>query len=207
MRIRTLFFKIFVWFWLAMATVNIVFLLLTLSTTSENGWRRASVAGPMRMYAHTAAGVYEREGVPSLCDYLTSVKKVARLDAFFFNERDEEVSGKDPSLDIKNLAVQRLRGKDLEPYFLDTAPLVAQNVETADGHRYVLVAEIDTHRPEGALPRPPFPWLRFFGIRGAETHALFLRAMAVFLTAGLVCYGLARYLIAPLASFVQSRID
>jgi signal transduction histidine kinase len=153
----------------------------------------------MRMYAHTAAGVYEREGVPSLCDYLTSVKKVARLDAFFFNERDEEVSGKDPSLDIKNLAVQRLRGKDLEPYFLDTAPLVAQNVETADGHRYVLVAEIDTHRPEGALARPPFPWLRFFGIRGTETHALFLRAMAVFLTAGLVCYGLARYLTAPLA--------
>ena len=48
-------------------------------------------------------------------------------------------------------------------------------------------------------PRPPFPWLRFFGIRGAETHALFLRAMAVFLTAGLVCYGLARYLTAPLA--------
>jgi signal transduction histidine kinase len=199
MRIRTLFFKIFVWFWLAMATVNIAFLLSTVGTTSENGWRRASVAGPMRMYAHTAAGVYEREGVPSLCEYLIAVKKVARLDPFLFNERGEEVSGKDPSLDIKHLAAQRMQGKDLEPYFLDAAPLVAQNVKTGDGNRYVLVAEIDIHRPEGAPPRPPFPWLRFFGIKGAETHALLLRAMPVFLTAGLVCYGLARYLTAPLA--------
>jgi len=152
------------------------------------------------MYAHTAAEVYEREGVPSLCDYLTSVKKVARLSAFFFNEKGEEVSGKDTSLDMQNLAIQRLTGADLEPYISETAPLVAQNVETAGGHRYVLVATIDIPRPEGAQPGPFFPWLRFFGIRGTETHAsLLLRATAVFLTAGVVCYGLARYLTAPLA--------
>jgi two-component system sensor histidine kinase CpxA len=89
--------------------------------------------------------------------------------------------------------------RDLEPYFPDIASLTAQNVETTDGPRFVQVSEIDIRRPEESLPMPPSPWLRFFGIRGAETPSLFLRAMAVFLTAGFVCHRLAQYLTVPLA--------
>jgi signal transduction histidine kinase len=195
---RTLFFKIFVWFWLAMATVSIA-LIVSTATTSSRAERRPPMFGPpITMYAHTAASIYEREGVTALSDYIASVKKVARLDAFFFDERGEEISGRDPSLEIKDLAAQAARKNDPQPYFPGEAPLVAQSIRTPGSHRYVLVAEIEPCRPDRAGPGPPFPWLRFLDIGNTGARALLLRLTAVLTAAGIVCYGLAHYLTAPL---------
>ncbi len=198
MPMRTLFFKIFLWFWLAMATVSIA-LIVSTATTSSRANRLAPMIGrPITMYAHTAAGIYEREGLAALSDYIASIKKVARLDAFFFDEQGEKISGRNPSAEVKGLAAQVARTKDAEPYIPETGSLVAQSIRTPGGHHYVLVAEIEP-RPFGrGGPRAPSPWLRFLGIGHAGTRALLLRLTVVLMTAGIVCYGLARYLTAPL---------
>jgi two-component system sensor histidine kinase CpxA len=150
------------------------------------------------MYADRAANIYERQGESALSDYINSVKKVAGLDAFFFNERGEEISGRNPSPGVKDLAAQACRKNDPKPSFSGKDPLVAQSVRTPGRHRYVMVAEVMPCGLNRPGPGPPFPWLGFLGIGNTGARALFLRLAAVLAAAGTVCYGLAHYLTAPL---------
>jgi HAMP domain-containing protein len=198
LRVQTLFIKIFVWFWLAMATVSIALIVTTATTSSGTEHHPPKFGPPVTMYADRAANIYERQGVSALSDYITSVKRVAAIDAFFFNERGEEISGRNPAPEVKDLAAQAVRRNDPKPYFSGNVPLVAQSVRTPDRHRYVMVAQIVPCRRDRPGPGPPFPWLGFLGIANTGARALFLRLAAVLAAAGIVCYGLAHYLTAPL---------
>jgi two-component system, OmpR family, sensor histidine kinase CpxA len=198
LRVQTLFIKIFVWFWLAMATVSIALIVTTATTSSGTEHHPPKFGPPVTMYADRAANIYERQGVSALSDYITSVKRVAAIDAFFFNERGEEISGRNPAPEVKDLAAQAVRRNDPKPYFSGNVPLVAQSVRTPDRHRYIMVAQIVPWRRDRPGPGPPFPWLGFLGIANTGARALFLRLAAVLAAAGIVCYGLAHYLTAPL---------
>jgi two-component system sensor histidine kinase CpxA len=195
---RTLFFKIFVWFWLAMATVSIVLIVSTATTSPGPRWRSPMIGRPLMMHGRMAARIYEQEGEAALSDYIASVAKVTRLDPFMFNEHGQEISGREPSAAIKELAAQALQRGEPEPILSEKAQVVAQNIYTPSGNRYVLIGRFDPQQLSRAPRRPPFPWLRIFGFGDTETSTLLLRLAAVLGAAGIVCYGLARYLTAPL---------
>ena len=77
---------------------------------------------------------------------------------------------------------------------------MAQSVASPAGSRFVLAGNIRARFPGNppGRPRRPPPILRALGILDADIQTQVLRILAVFLTAGLVCYGLACYLTAPL---------
>ena len=187
---RSLFSKIFLWFWLALALVGAVLVFAVAATQSEAEearWREATGTAA-RIYAQTAADTYEDAGANALVIYLQRVESTARVSTRVFDERGAEVSGRDATLEARRLAeVARLAEGGAEPVFdlsrrVEQIALVAQPVYGRYGARYVLVSEVPRKHP---------------ALLFAEPGAWLLRLGAVLLTAGLVCYGLARYLASP----------
>jgi signal transduction histidine kinase len=95
---------------------------------------------------------------------------------YFFNDRGEELSGRKPPPTAQKLAARsRQSGKAGTPFSF-SGPWHAHAILTAGGRHYVLVSQ---------------------GKHPLQLSALALRLIVVFITAGIVCYGLARYLTAP----------
>ena len=187
---KTLFLKIFVWFWLAMAVVGSALLIAVAVTQSdpvEARWRYMTGTA-VRVYAQTAAEMYEREGTDALVIYLERVERASRMRATLFDERGVEMSRQVAPEDTKRLAALARSTSDGDNTLFDfpTRPapvtLIAQRVYGPNGATYVLVSEV--HRTDHADLL-------------ADVSALVFRLGAVLLTAGLVCYALARYLAAP----------
>ena len=186
----SLFLKIFIWFWLAMALVGLALVVATATTPLdpvEKRWRHMTGTA-VRIYAQTAAEMYERDGPDALVIYLQRVEQTAQMRTRIFDERGEEMSGRGATTETKRLAELAHRTRDGDGALFDfpTKPapvaLIAQRVSGPRGTVYVLVSELPRNRLAALL---------------AEPGVLLFRLGAVLLTAGLVCYGLARYLAAP----------
>src|SRR5262245_23154155 len=102
----SLFLKIFVWFWLAMALVCIALLIaiaLTESDRTESQWRQMTGTA-VRVYAQTAAELYERDGQGALVIYLQRVENTAGIETRIYDATGVEVSGRTATQGTKQLA-------------------------------------------------------------------------------------------------------
>ncbi len=187
---QSLFSKIFLWFWSAITLVVLALVVATATTQSdpvEARWRYMTGTA-VRIYAQTAVEMYERDGTDAMVVYLRRVEQTAQMRTAMFDERGGEMWGRGTSVEARRLAgVAHSRREDEDAIFEfqnrpEPVALIAQRINGAGGARYVLVSEVPRSR---------------FALLLAEPGALMLRLCAVLLTAGLVCYGLARYLAAP----------
>src|SRR5215510_2397102 len=92
----SLFLKIFSWFWLAMALVGIALVMavaLTESGQAESRWRDMTGTA-VRVYAQTAAELYERDGQGALVIYLQRVENTAQMQTRIYDQRGIELSGR-----------------------------------------------------------------------------------------------------------------
>ncbi len=180
---RSLFLKVFLWFWLAMALV-IVALLLTVELTRSRqpfplytGMDRI-----MDVYSQTAVATYEREGRAGLINFFGEPQTSAGTTFYLFDEQGAEVTGRSAPADVLEAARRAaatgkiIRGTPGERMF------GAHPVVTAGGHRYVVV-DVSNRARGGPFSDHPM--------------AQALRVLAVLLTAGVLCYLLARYIVAP----------
>jgi signal transduction histidine kinase len=178
---NSLFLKVFLWFWLAMALV-IGALFLTTELTRQRQQYPAfnSMDKVMGAFARLAAATYEREGRDGLAKLFGDSEDNPNIAFYLFDERGAELSGKTPTPAMRETAKRAagaggiLRGAPGQKMF------VAHPVTTESGRRYVLV---DSRGGRG-----------FFSDQPA---AQALRVLAVLLTAGLLCYLLARYIVSP----------
>ncbi|MBC7908904.1 MAG: HAMP domain-containing protein, partial [Pyrinomonadaceae bacterium] len=181
----SLFLKIFLWFWLAMALVAMAIAVSTATMQTEPlvaSWRVVA-ADALAIYATSAAEAFEREGQAGLAAYLERMERQARVRAVVFDEQGREISGRVAPERARELAQRAGQSGEPEFEFVGAHTLGAQRAWGAGGARYVLVAEVERSR---------FAPLR------AEPRTRLLRILAVFLTAGVVCYWLARYLSSPI---------
>ena len=255
---RNLYFKIFIWFWLAMALVGTAFVISTVTTqTGERDERWQSlVAAGLALNGQRAIDVYLAEGQAGLVDYLERFERRADMNAYLFDAEMNELSGRELPEGSSALAAAAAGSGRLEVRPIEDGRLVARSVATPEGDQYVMVAEMSRRRggdgrfagrsgrsdnddrndnddgrsrrrrdgergdPDrgvadrggvdrdgfgrgpafggrGSRQPPPAPWYWVWLSLIDDPGALALRATAVFLTAGLLCYGLARYLTAP----------
>ncbi len=183
--LRSLFLKIFLWFWLAMALINVAaFTLIEINRAEPFGPpMHTAVDMTLAAYAQTAAEIYERDGARALATYMNGMESSARIKAVLFDQNIQEVSGRLVPEAAQELARRAFATGRTERNLPGTRPpLVAQPAFTTGGQRYALVAEMP---PEARRPT----W---------TMHAVHLCVM--FLISGLFCYGLARYLTAPVAN-------
>jgi signal transduction histidine kinase len=179
---RSLFLKVFLWFWLAMALVIAAFLLATVLSRTREQFPRGSITDRYTAFiAQTAAIIYERDGQPGLVDYLNRMERETGHRPRLFDEQGAELSGLGAQPGAQEM-VRRVA--QARAPVLDTPAekfLVAFPALTGSGHRYVYVGEVSV-----PFDRPPLNLWSFIP-----------RVLAVLLTAGVLCYLLTRYLVAP----------
>ncbi len=180
----SLFLKIFLWFWLAMALIVGAVLLVNWSTQSEplaRQWQ-TFVGEAMNVNSQTAIQIYENEGSKGLEIYLERLNSRQRINAVaMFDEQKKRVAGNLDLVGTGDLFERALKSD--EPEFLRETDKVfsAMRVELSNGNKLLYVIEVKRFQA------PPF-----------LTNRLLLQILAVVLTAGLVCYALASYLSSPI---------
>src|SRR5215210_7450709 len=176
---RSLYLKIFIWFWLAMIIINVVLFAafaLTRPTPTRRSWRDLAQTGPN---AQKAAEIYEQSGPAGLTAALQSTEKASGVGATFFDESGKELSGRNIPPGAQELSAKAAESRDIEFNFEMQNTLVARPVVSAKGQLYIYVAHI---------PRPPFQ---------PSFQSLGLRLLVVLVIGGIFCFWLARYVTTP----------
>ena len=177
---RSLYLKIFLWFWVAMIIINGAFFVafaLTRPTPTRRSWREVAQVGPN---AQKAAEVFEQSGAAALSAALQATEKSSGVSSTFFDQSGRELSGRNVPAGASELIARVAETNDLEFNFAGPGTLVARPVTSSRGQRYIYVAHIQ---------RPPFqPFLQ----------TLAIRLLIVLVIGGIFCYWLARYLTTPL---------
>ena len=183
----TLFLKIFLWFWLAMALIVGALTFVTWTQQNEpivRQWQ-VVVGETMTVHAQTAAQIYDAEGKAGLDKFLERMENSGRINAIgLFNENGGQISGSDIKFDVKNVLSRALTSDAAEFERGEASSLIAKKTALKNGATVVLVTQWE---------RPPTP--NFFPLSQTQI----LRILAVILTAGLLCYALALYLTAPIS--------
>ncbi|HEV2799027.1 MAG TPA: ATP-binding protein [Pyrinomonadaceae bacterium] len=185
---HSLFLKVFLWFWLAMALViAALFLTSELTRTEPQFPSHSGMDRAMTAYGRLAADTYEREGAPGLLTFFgASPQEEARPgEAFYlFDETGAEVTGRQAPRGMREAARRATESGQITRGERGVQMFVAHPVSSERGRRFVLV----DWRP----PRRPPP-----GLFSERPWAQVLRILAVLLTAGVLCYLLARYIVSP----------
>lgn len=177
---RSLYLKIFIWFWLAMIIINVAtfaIFALTRPTPIRRSWRDLTQVGPN---AQRAAEIYEQSGAAALTSALQATEKSSGVSATFFDENGKELSGRAAFPGTNELIARAAESREIEFNVEGRDTLVARPVVSLKGQRYMYVAHI---------PRPPFQL-------GLQTQVL--RLLVVLVIGGIFCFWLSRYLTTPL---------
>ena len=177
---HSLFLKIFIWFWLAMILINVALfaaVAITRPTPTGRSWRDLTMVGPN---AQKAGDTYDQGGSAALAIYLREAENSSGINAVFFDDNGQELSGRVTPAGASDLAAKAAKSGDTEFNFAGRNTLVAKPVATSQGHHYIYIANI---------PRTPY---------NVSLRTQGLRLLAVLLTGGILCYWLAWYLTTPL---------
>jgi two-component system sensor histidine kinase CpxA len=177
--VRSLFLKIFLSFWVALALFLVLAILVTLAFRPRNATWEAMRTTTL----NDSVAAYEEGGTTQLGQYFDNLDASQHVRAYLFNENGEELSHR-PTPDW---AVRVASGGKRAPHdgvFFPPPPVQRESRASSDGlHRYTLVM--------GLPPGPRF----FFGPRGMPVPGLIIAV----LSSGIVCYFLAWYLTKPVA--------
>ena len=184
---RTLFIKILVWFWIAAALVILAHFVTTHATMRDEP-RPRFMGGQSAMFGMSAVEKLERDGKAAASEYLETLERTTQIHAFLFDLDGRELTGRQPSAAVQDVASSFAGDGDLRPMRGDGGEILAKRVNGKAG-QYLFVSE--GHPP----PRPPFPFL---------PRVWWAQVLAFILTAGLVCYVLARYLTSPIVKLREA---
>jgi signal transduction histidine kinase len=200
---RSLFFKIFISFWLTMALIigalNLMFRLSNMESMPERAIK-GPVGEALTLYAEEAVRVYEREGEKGLADLAHRSARESTSEIFLF-EADGKVIGAQPPENVMKVVNNVVKnGPPQRPPVPLFVPGVARSVwarpvSSPSGKHYIFASRFSR-----ATAPPPF---------------LSLQRIAVsILIVGVVCYLLGLYLTSPLKtlqsavkSFAEGNLD
>ncbi len=185
---RTLFVKIFLWFWLAsiliiVSTVALVSIFEPFRPLPKD----ARVVKRMAHQGQRAVEILELHGPEALQNFLIHKEQRQGRHLTLFNEKIQVEAGQNVTAEERELASRSGQSGIAEFLKKDRSFLIARPIYGASGKTYYIVGEIP-RRPRG------FPLRRLF-----SPPILSLRLLAIFIVASIFCYWLARYLASPAA--------
>lgn len=183
---RSLFIRIFLWFWAAtvlLVTVLIGTVYLTEPDATLPRWRLSHTF--LNLYAHDAAVIYDSDGCKAVQAFFDRQEPFPELDLRrnLTDTQGKDLCGETLPLFVRDLAKSAAATNDSKFVREDSKTLVAAPATGPKGVRYVLLFDLPHGRPPGYAV-PLRTWL--------------LRILALLVTAGIVCYGLARYFASPI---------
>jgi signal transduction histidine kinase len=142
---RSLYVKIFLWFWLAMALVGVAFVVSTVtlqSSEAETRWR-AFVASGLTLSGQSAIDVYRARGGEGLADYFERMERQRSIRAYLFDARLRELAGQPVPEGAEELLQQALGSDELAVQDFEGSRLVALRLPPAEGETFVLLADVE----------------------------------------------------------------
>ena len=182
----SLFLKIFLWFWLAIALVVAVLTVVNWSTQSEPLVRQWQiyVGEIVTSNSATAAQIFENEGQQGVQEYLDRVSNADRINAVgLYDENHRRIAGDEISVEAQTLIDSAMQSGNTEFIRSPEQTIAAKKIQLKNGANYVYFIQ---------LKRPP--QTSFL----TELTNRIPQILAVILTAGLFCYGLASYMSSPI---------
>jgi two-component system sensor histidine kinase CpxA len=185
--VRSLFLKIFLWFWLTVVLVGLTLVVTTLiarsnSQTDAEGWK-ASVAIAVSGAATRAVDIYEHGGAASLKKHFDQMQKARLIYLYLLDEHGHEVLDQHPPRQAVDLALTAGKDAPLLPSYPGGDRFAAQRVAGPSGREYYFI-----------LITPGVPVRSLLAAMGTEA---LLGLAGVLLVAGVFCYWLARHITAP----------
>jgi two-component system sensor histidine kinase CpxA len=162
------------------------------------------IQGIMTAYSQSAVETFEREGPAALDSFLRRMEREAHIRARLFDAGGAELAGRDATADEKELAARVAKTGDTASRMLGGMVIEARPAPARGGGSYAFVATLPLGPPMS--PGPPElsrPFRRFVPpgpfnfLLGESSSAFAARLLAVILTAGILCYLLARYIVSP----------
>ena len=182
---RSLFLKIFIWFGLAMVII-ISANFLSAYVTSREDSRGRPPGNFTTMFAQTAVEKLEREGKAAATRYLDDLEKTTLTRSYLFDQDGNEITGRNAPPEAKQAATRANSEREVRQPVGGQQEYIVSPALGSGETRYVLVHQLGP-RP----PRPPF--LPFW------PRNWWVQLTVVLVTAGLLCYWLARYISSPVA--------
>ena len=184
---RSLFLKIFLWFWLTVVLVGLSLVVTTLITRSHSqtdaeGWK-ASVSFAVSGEANRAVSIYENGGAAALSKHFEQMRRVRFIRFYLLDANGKEVLDQQPPQRAINLA--SMAGKDTAflPSYPGSDRFAAQRVVGPSGREYIFF-----------MIAPGVPVRDLLATLGLET---LLGLAGVLLVAGAFCFWLARHITDP----------
>jgi two-component system sensor histidine kinase CpxA len=182
---QRLFFKIFLWFWLAMAVVWSAFLIPTEFSRGDELRERFGALHDQRLIiSGRVASVLARN--PETFDQFKSELELEGAPyPFVFDDTGLEITGREVPAAAQDLALQVLASRSSDTVFVrDQAPVWGGLSFEREGLLYAVVQQIPSLLDYPVQPLWP----------------LALRWVVLLLSSGLVCYAMARYLLGPVTT-------
>jgi two-component system sensor histidine kinase CpxA len=184
---RSLFLKIFLWFWLTVVLVGVSLVITTLITradsqTDAEGWK-ASVSFAVSGEANRAVDIYEKGGAAALSKHFEQMRKERFMHLYLLDENGKEVLDQQPPQRAVQLAT--MAGKDTAflPSYPGSDRFAAERAVGSSGREYIFF-----------LIAPGVPVRDLLAALGLET---LLGLAGVLLVAGVFCFWLARHITDP----------
>jgi signal transduction histidine kinase len=181
--IRSLFLKIFLWFWLAAALIIGVFVLMVRISYNESipERMRTSYGEALRLYAEAAVHTYDNDGAEAFQDFVSRSRRESGTLIYLFEADGKPLTGAGDEY-VAAVLHEILTAPPQDRYYrlVSGRTTWGKPVTAASGHRYIFIARLGT-RSLG----PPFNFSP-------------LRVAVSVLIAGIGCYLLALYLTSPL---------
>jgi len=228
MRQTSLFFKIYLGFWLTIIVTGGAFFYLErliITKPMLKQWNR-TLDKTIQFYAEESASIYKRDGADGVKKYFVRLEKATGVQAYFFDEKGSEVTGRSVHHDIREQAALTAKDPDDddEPNYTrtDRAGIASRKIHISPDKPFVFAASFPHPVPPPAMrpddgsgprpgpglapgmmpPKPPIPPDNFLPHPGLPPHIFppnFLIRMVVWLiVSAVICYLLARYLTSPI---------
>ncbi|MBC7796991.1 MAG: HAMP domain-containing protein, partial [Pyrinomonadaceae bacterium] len=180
-----MFWKIFLWFWLAMGFLTIAFTTVTFLTQTEPVLLQWQIIGgeAIRVQTVSAAEIFEREGEVGLQSFLCRIGENSKLKVIVYDEDFRQIASNGDLPNTRNLFEKAAKSDKSEFDLSYFSTMAAQKIVTKNGETLIVIMDL------------PEPRLAFFLV---EPTTRLLRFSVTLLVTGIVCYGLAFYLTSPL---------
>lgn len=209
---RSLFLKIFLWFWLAMILSGLALFIIGVAMQSGPIAElvRHLTGQTLALYGQSAAAIFERDGKAALEEYARLIERTTDIHIVLLLRRNETLSDRGAPLEARALAARAAEHGKGEVAFAGGNLLLAQPILGPGETPYVVVGEIPhpPGRPRGAVqpldgggePPPPTPRLpnRLSGEFAHFTRGFSVLSLVSLIIGGVVCLGLAWHLTAPI---------
>lgn len=184
---NSLFIKIFLWFWLAVA-LTVAALTLAIGITDTGSVDAPTlIDGTMKIYSRNAFRQFETQGISGLSNYVGEIANETDMKATLIDENGVELIAEN----IQKFP-EFMQSIATNPENLNRTLLVSKN----PGFFVLRVSEIGGGKKLAfytMLVKTPFDGTKFV----ITTYAL--RILFVLLTAGILCYLLALYIASPIS--------